>query len=184
MNPATGTKLVAALAVIASLIVAVTAGMTSRAADGATTSAADQIRAAEHERLRAEVDADTEKAGRLLAPGFQQINVAGAVGSRADYLATIGGGVDFVTLTPVSSIKVRVYGNAAVARYQAAFDVIERPDHVKHRGWTTDLFERRQGKWLLVWSQTTAVPNDPDLYDPVPQAACVADAARPEEAAG
>jgi hypothetical protein len=38
------------------------------------------------------------------------------------------------------------------------------PDKLKHRAWTTDLFERRQGRWLLVWSQTTATPNNPGLF--------------------
>ena len=66
-------------------------------------------------------------------------------------------------LKPVSAIKVRVYGNAAVARFREAFEVVAGPDRLKHFGWATDLFERRQGRWQLVWSQSTATPNDPAL---------------------
>jgi Domain of unknown function (DUF4440) len=163
MKQATSIRLTAFVVLIAALAVVASAAA-NRTATGATSSAANQVRAAELALLRAAVDADAARADQLLAPDFQQIDVLGATESRADYLATIGGGVDFVTLKPVSPIKVRLYGNAAIARFQAAFDVVAGPDRVKHRGWTTGLFERRQGKWQLVWSQTTAVPNDPGLF--------------------
>jgi hypothetical protein len=153
-------RLIALLVVIGVLAVAAAAA-TSRPATGGTISAANQVRAAELAHLQAAVDADTTKDSQLLAPDFQLIDVLGAAETRADYLATIGGGIDFVTLKPVSPIKIRLYGNTAVARFQAAFEVVAGPDRLKHRGWTTDLFERPQGKWQLVWSQTTTVPNDP-----------------------
>ena len=35
---------------------------------------------------------------------------------------------------------------------------------VQHEGWTTDLFERRDGHWKLVWSQSTAIPDHLDLF--------------------
>ena len=156
-------KLIAVLAVFGALAVAA-ASAASRTASGTTTSTANEIRAAELTRLRAEVDGDTTKAGRLLAPDFQQINVGGTAGGRSDYLANVGGGVDFVKLKPVSAIKVRIYGNTAVARFQEAFEVVAGPDRVKHLGWTTDLLERRHGRWQFVWSQSTATPNDLALF--------------------
>jgi hypothetical protein len=156
-------KLIAVLAVFGALAVAAAAAA-SRLASGTTTTAANEIRAAELTRLRAAVDGDTVKAGQLLAPDFQQINVAGVAGSRSDYLANVGGAVDFVKLASVSAIRVRVYGNAAVARFQEAFEVVAGPARLKHLGWTTDLFERRQGRWQLVWSQSTATPNDQALF--------------------
>jgi len=156
-------KLIALLAVIGALAVAAVAAA-SRTASGTTTTAANEIRAAEVTRLRAAVNGDTTKAGQLLARDFQQINVAGVAGSRSDYLANVGGGVDFLKLEAASAIKVRVYGNAAVARFQEAFEVVAGPDRLKHLGWTTDLFERRHGRWQLVWSQSTATPNDQALF--------------------
>jgi hypothetical protein len=163
MNHETRSRLVALIAVIGALAAAATAG-TSRPASGGTPSSANQVRAAELAHLHAAVDADTAKDSQLLAPHFQLIDVLGTAETRAGYLATIGGGVDFLTLKPVSPIKARLYGNTAVARFQAAFDLVVGPDRLKHRGWTTDLLERRQGKWQLVWSQTTAVPNNTDLF--------------------
>jgi|SoiMethySBSTD1v2_1073268.scaffolds.fasta_scaffold1284217_2 hypothetical protein len=154
--------------VVLALIVFAVSGLSAVAVASVTThakkaAAADQIRQAEQTLLRAAVDADSAAAGRLLAPDFQLIDPFGAPESRKAYLDTIAGDVDFVTLKPLSPIRVRLYGNAALARFQEAFEVVAGPDRLKHRGWTTDLFERRNGRWLLVWSQTTATPNNPDL---------------------
>ena len=127
-------------------------------------SAADQVRTAERTLLRAAVDGDTRTAGALLAPGFQLIDVTGTPETRADYLASIGGGVDFVTIEPIEPIGVRVHGDSAVARLKLKFKVVAFGQTVQHDGWTTDLWERRDGRWQLVWSQTTAVPNHLDLF--------------------
>ena len=35
---------------------------------------------------------------------------------------------------------------------------------VTHKGWITELWERRAGRWLLVWEQATAIPNNFDLF--------------------
>jgi len=131
---------------------------------GTARSAADQVRTAERTLLRAAVDGDTRTAGTLLAPDFQLIDVTGAANTRADYLATIGGGVDFVTLKPVKPISVRVYGDNAVTRVKLRFKVVAQGLTVQHQGWTTDLFERRNGRWKVVWSQSTAIPNHLDLF--------------------
>jgi len=131
---------------------------------GTARSAADQVRTAERTLLRAAVDGDTRTAGTLLAPDFQLIDVTGAANTRADYLATIGGGVDFVTLKPVKPISVRVYGDNAVTRVKLRFKVVAQGLTVQHQGWTTDLFEQRDGRWQVVWSQSTAVPNNLDLF--------------------
>ena len=131
---------------------------------GTARSAADQVRTAERTLLRAAVDGDTRTAGTLLAPDFQLIDVTGAANTRADYLATIGGGVDFVTLKPVKPISVRVYGDNAVTRVKLRFKVVAQGLTVQHQGWTTDLFERRNGRWKVVWSQSTAIPHHLDLF--------------------
>jgi hypothetical protein len=127
-------------------------------------SAADQIRTAERTLLRAEVNGNTDTAGRLLARDFQLIDVTGTATTRADFLAAIGGGVDFVTLEPIEPISVRVHGDSAVTRVKLKFKVVAGGVTVQHEGWTTDLFEQRDGHWQVVWSQTTAVPNNLDLF--------------------
>lgn len=157
-------RLTLPLALAALVVCVVTAAaLAGRGTRVVGTPAADQVRAAVISLLRAGVDGDTATAGKLLAPDFQLIDPFGAPESRKTYLDAINGGVDFVTITPVSPIRVRVYGNIAVARFQEHFVVVAGPDRLDHRGWTTHLFERRNGRWLLVWSQTTATPNNPDL---------------------
>jgi hypothetical protein len=161
MKHPTITRLVATLAVTAAATAAAaTVAAAPRRMAGAATKPAAAVRATERALLRATVDADTQTAGKLLAPEFQQIDVTGSPATRAQYLANVSGPIDFVTLKLVSPISVRLYGNTAVARLHLAFEVHAGPDTLKHRGWTTDLLERRQGHWQVVWSQSTATPND------------------------
>ena len=106
-----------------------TAYATANANTGTGRSTADQVRTAERTLLRAAVDGDTHTAGTLLAPDLQLIDVTGTAETRADYLATIGGGIDFVTLKPIGPISVRVHGDSAVARVKLKFKVVaQRPD--------------------------------------------------------
>ena len=138
------------------------AGTAGPAAGQART--ADQVRTAERTLLRAAVNGDTHTAGALLASDFQQIDVTGTPETRADYLANIGGGLDFVTLKPVKPISVRVHGDTAITRVKLRFKVVAHGTTVQHQGWTTDVFQRRGGQWKLVWSQSTAIPHHLDLF--------------------
>jgi hypothetical protein len=146
------------------LVLAGAAYATASANTDTGRSPADQVRTAERTLLRAELDADTHTAGRLLAPDLQLIDVTGAAETRADELATIGGGVDFVALEPIGPISVRVHGDSAVARVKLKFKVVVGGVTVQHEGWMTGLFEQRDARWQVVWSQTTAVPTNLDLF--------------------
>jgi hypothetical protein len=162
MKRARITYLIALPAAVLALAGAGAATVNANAGTG--RSAADQVRTAERTLLRAAVDGDTHTASTLLAPDLQLIDVTGTAETRADYLAAIGGGVDFVTLKPIEPISVRLHGDSAVARVKLKFKVVAGGQTVQHEGWTTDLFELRDGRWLVVWSQSTAVPNHLDLF--------------------
>jgi hypothetical protein len=152
------------LAVLAAVaLAAIVVAATALARPGATSSAADDVRAVEQALMQATVDADTAAAGRLLADDFQLINPLGGPQTRQDFLATIGGAIDYLTWEPVSGIEVRLYGNAAVVRFQSAFDLVAFGERLTHLAWHTDLLERRQGHWQVVRAQTTAVPSNPAL---------------------
>jgi Domain of unknown function (DUF4440) len=162
MKRRTSIHLSAVVAVVAALTVGAVAAAGPMA--GRTTSSApDDVRKVERALLRATVDADTASVGQILAGDFQLINPLGEADTRKGHLAAVGGGVDFVAFKPTSPIKVRLHGNTAVVRFRAAFEVVAGPDRLKHGGWVTDVFERRQGRWQLVWSQTTAIPNNQGL---------------------
>jgi hypothetical protein len=158
MTRARITRLIVMPAAILSLAGA--AAATQHRIAPAASSAVDQVRAAERTVLRAEVNANTKTLRAVLAPNFQLIDVTGSAESRSVFFSVIGGPVDFKQLKPLTPIHVRVYGNAAVARVKLAFKVVARGTKLQHRGWNTDLFERRGGRWLLVWSQTTPQPNN------------------------
>jgi hypothetical protein len=119
----------------------------------------DLIRATEAERLRALVEADMDVAGSLHADDFQLINPAGGTLSKEEYLGAIAsGGLDYLVFEPVSEVRVRLYDQAAVIRYQSQLQiVIDGQDMGLSHFWHTDLYEQREGRWQAVWSQATEI---------------------------
>ena len=118
----------------------------------------DLIRATERERLRALVKRNIETAIRLHADDFQLINPLGGSLSKAQYLGAVASGdIEYRVWEP-GSIDVRLYGEAAVIRYQSQLEVVVHGQHLPLRSyWHTDSYERRDGRWQVVWSQATAI---------------------------
>jgi hypothetical protein len=130
-----------------------------------TGSQADLLRAIERERVQALVNADTATARSLIADDFQAINPAGVPLSREQLLGGVqAGAVDFLSQEPTSPIAVRMHGDSAVLRYQVSFDLLFTGIRLTHKAWITGLYERRDGRWQIVWEQTTAIPNHFDLF--------------------
>lgn len=129
------------------------------AASARAQDAVEQLRAAERQRLRALVDADVHTASRLHSDDFQLINPLGGALSKAEYLGAIAAGeIDYLVWEP-GTIEVKLYGDAAVIRYQAELHIKVRamPDAPSGRFWHTDVYERRNGVWQVVWSQATQI---------------------------
>jgi hypothetical protein len=151
-------------AVAAALLIAASAVAATRGSEKGP-SQADRLRAIEHKRAQALNDADTATARKLMADDFQLINPGGAPQSREELLGAVEAGVlDFLANDAASPITVRPYGDAAVLRYQRNFDLVIAGTRLTHKAWSTELYERRHGRWQIVWEQTTAVPNKPDLF--------------------
>ena len=119
---------------------------------------ADLIRATERERLRALVEANMEVARQLHADDFQLINPRGGSLSKEQYLEGIASGqLDYLVWEP-ESIEVRLYGEAAVIRYQSQLEIVVQGQKVpRQRYWHTDTYEKRNGRWQVVWSQATGI---------------------------
>jgi hypothetical protein len=161
---APATRILAMLAAVAALLIAASA-VAGAHGSGKGASDADRLRAIEQNRTQALVDADTATARRLMADDYQGINPAGDPLSREALLGAVKAGVlDFLVDDPASPITVRQFGNAAVLRYQRSFDLVVAGTRLTHKAWSTELYERRHGHWQIVWEQTTAVPNKPDLF--------------------
>lgn len=119
----------------------------------------DILRDTERERLRALVAADVARAGPLHADDFQLINPLGGALSKEQYLGGIASGqIKYLAWEP-ESIAVRRYGDVAVIRYQSQLEIIVQGRHIpRQRYWHTDLYERRNGQWQVVWSHATGIP--------------------------
>ena len=131
----------------------------SREGDTQDQSEAEGLRVTERERLRALVAADLARASQLHADDFQLINPLGGVLSKQQYLGGIGSGQLKYLFWEPGSIAVRVYGDSAAIRYPSELEVVVQGRHIpRQRYWHTDLYERRDGQWQVVWSHATAAP--------------------------
>jgi hypothetical protein len=156
---------VSVLAGAALAIVIATGALAGPHAPASHPSQAERLRQLERARARSMVDADIPTARRLMAGDFQLINPGGQPLSREELLGAVGSGqLDFLINEPSSRIVVRRAGTAAVLRYQRSFDLVIAGTRLTHKAWSTVLYERRRGRWLAVWEQTTAIPNRPDLF--------------------
>lgn len=119
---------------------------------------ADRLRAIERARLRSLVDADVATARRLHADDFELINPIGGTLSKEQYLRDIASGeLDYLEWEP-EEIRVRLYGNSAVIRYQAHLRIsVKRSAGRAVTFWHTDLYEKRNGQWQIVWAHATQI---------------------------
>lgn len=143
---------------LACLVIAV-AGSALGGSVSDTQAEADLIRAAERQRLRALVEANVEVARRLHADDFQLINPRGESLSKEQYLEGIASGqLDYLVWEPESSIEVRLHGRAAVIRYRSRLEIMVQGRKVPlGRYWHTDSYEKRAGRWQVVWSQARGI---------------------------
>ena len=118
---------------------------------------ADELRGVERERTRALVEGDIEVARRLHADDYQLISPTGSVLSKPEYLGLVASGdIDYLEWEP-EAIEVKLFGSAAVIRYRAPLRIVVKaaPNAPSGRFWFTDLYEKRNGQWQIVWSQAT-----------------------------
>ena len=130
------------------------------ATDVKAQSKADQLRAIERQRLRALVDADMTTASRLHADDFELIDPRGGTHSKEQYLQRIASGdLNYLEWEP-GEIRVRLYGKSAVIRYKAHLRVSVKGSAGRPvTFWHTDLYEKRNGQWQIVWAHATQL-ND------------------------
>lgn len=118
----------------------------------------NNIRDIERSRLRALVSADIETAQRLHAPDFQLITPIGQALSKEEYLGAIGTGYIKYEIWEPEEIIVRIHENCAIIRYRAQLEVTFGGHKVPLNSyWHTDIYEYRNGCWMVVWSQATGV---------------------------
>jgi hypothetical protein len=116
------------------------------------------VREAERDRLRSLVTPDLDVAERLHADDYELITPGGARLSKREYLDGIASGeLDYSVFEPISELRVRLYGQAAILRYRVRIEISFGGEQDAGTFWHTDAYERRDGVWQAVWSQATRI---------------------------
>jgi len=122
-------------------------------------SEADAVRSAEQERLIALITANMEVAHQLHADDFQLVTPLGAVFSKEEYLGAVAAGhLHYLAMELDSRIDVRMYDDVALIRYRAQIEIeVQGQTYPRAPYWFTDSYEKRDGRWQIVWSQGTGI---------------------------
>ena len=57
-------------------------------------------------------------------------------------------------------MDVRVYGEAAAIRYQSHTEIVVFGETFVMVNWHTDVYEWRNERWQVVWSQATSIEDN------------------------
>jgi hypothetical protein len=112
----------------------------------------------ERRRLKALVDADTETAEAIHADDFQLVTPSGSTYTKTEYLASIKRGeLQYLVWQPLD-IDARVSGDAGCVRYRSRLNIVVGGfENGLGDYWHTDYYEKRGGRWRVVFSQATAI---------------------------
>jgi hypothetical protein len=95
-------------------------------------------------------------AGALTAADFRLVNPVGQVSTREQYLGALATRALVYHRWDPESIEVRISGDMAVLRYRSMLEVTAGGGRNPPRPhWHVDVYERRGGRWQVVWSQAT-----------------------------
>jgi len=116
----------------------------------------ERIKSLELQRTRALVARDIALAATLHADDYQLITPAGKTFTKAAYLGAIETGDLVYTRWEPGEMAVRVSPAMAIVRYPVT---LAFPSGNTVHCWHTDSYELRDGQWLAVWSQATAIKS-------------------------
>jgi hypothetical protein len=122
-------------------------------------SEADDVRSAEQERLSALIAVNMDVARQLHADDFQLITPLGAIFSKEEYLGAVAAGhLHYLAMQLDSPIDVRMYDAMALIRYRAQIEIeVQGQTYPLTPYWFTDSYEKRDGRWQIVWSQGSGI---------------------------
>jgi hypothetical protein len=96
---------------------------------------------------------------KLLAMRLHGMAPLGAVFSKEEYLGAVAAGhIHYLAMELDSPIDIRMYNDMALIRYRAQIEVeVQGQMYPRTRYWFTDSYEKRDGRWQMVWSQGTGI---------------------------
>ncbi|MEU7205539.1 nuclear transport factor 2 family protein [Streptomyces sp. NPDC045470] len=106
------------------------------------------------------VSNDAARIGRFMADEWVIVSASG-VACREDFLAVVESGeLTHSAMNLVNQARVRVYGDTAVFTGRVTNTAHYRGQSFDADEWTTDVFVKRDGRWLCVLSHITAAAPD------------------------
>jgi hypothetical protein len=126
----------------------------TRAQTGSNADVVTAISNLENDAVKADLVGDTAFYERVLAEDWTRGDSDGTFYTKAELLKLIADTKSFKTNSEqLSELKVRVYGDTAVATYKDTYDIMIKGEHRAHTIIATDTFVNRGGEWKQVASQ-------------------------------
>jgi len=139
---------------ISLLAIALFAGLSvTRAQTMAQTDIVTTISNLENDGVKADLAGDTAFYQKALAEDWTRGDSDGTYYTKAELLKLMADTKNIKTNSEkLSELKVRVYGNTAVATYKDTYDILIRGEHRAHTIIATDTFVKMGSTWKQVAS--------------------------------
>jgi hypothetical protein len=124
-----------------------------QAQTGAKADAVTAISNLENDAVHADLAGDPAFYQKVLAQDWTRGDSDGTYYTKADLLGLMADTNNIKTNSEkLSELKVRVYGNTAVATYKDTYDLLIKGEHRAHTIIATDTFVKMGGEWKQVAS--------------------------------
>ncbi len=139
---------------ISLLGIALLAGLSvTRAQTMAQTDIVTAISNLENDAVKADLAGDADFYQKVLAEDWTRGDSDGTFYTKAEVMKLMADAKDFKTNSEkLSELKVRVYGNTAVATYKDTYDILFKGEHRAHSIIATDTFVKMGSEWKQVTS--------------------------------
>jgi hypothetical protein len=144
---------------ISLFVIALFAGLgVTQAQTGTNADAVATITNLENDAVKADLAGDTAFYQKALAEDWTRGDSDGTFYTKAEVMKVMADANDFKTNSEnLSELKVRVYGNTAVATYKDTYDILFKGEHRSHTIIATDTFVKMGGEWKQVASHGASV---------------------------
>ena len=144
---------------ISLFVIALFAGLgVTRAQTRTNADAVATITNLENDAVKADLAGDTAFYQKALAEDWTRGDSDGTFYTKAEVMKVMADANDFKTNSEnLSELKVRVYGNTAVATYKDTYDILFKGEHRSHTIIATDTFVKMGGEWKQVASHGASV---------------------------
>jgi hypothetical protein len=128
-------------------------GQSSRAADSDAVAAITKL---EHDAVKADLAGDSSFYQNHLADDWTGGASQGVWGTKQSVLADVKDTKNNKTNSEsIGELKVRVYGDVAIANYKTTYDALIKGQHYARTVISTDTFLRQNGVWKQIASHSS-----------------------------